>query len=37
MMFALGQERRFDDVRAMSAIPPLATIEQTFRDGRKVP
>jgi hypothetical protein len=28
---ASGHSRHIDDVRAMSAIPPLATIEQTFR------
>jgi len=34
---SLGQERRFDDVGAMSAVPPIASQQQTFRDGRKVP
>ena len=33
---AIGHSRPVD-VRAMSAISPLATIEQTFQDGRKVP
>jgi hypothetical protein len=35
-MSALGHERRFDDVRAMSAHPPISSAQQTCRDGRKV-
>ena len=36
-MSVTGQSRHFDDVRAMSAHPPILTAELTFRDGRKVP
>jgi hypothetical protein len=36
-MSHMGQERRFDDVGAMSAITPIATDEWTFGDGRKAP
>jgi hypothetical protein len=32
-----GQERRFDDLCAMSAHPPIASEKGRFRDGRKVP
>ena len=31
-MSEMGQRRRFDDVRAESAFPPLATFERTSRD-----
>src|SRR5580692_5122864 len=33
----LGQKRRFDDVRAESASPSLATFERTSRDVANVP
>ncbi len=36
-MSALGQSRRFDDIGAMSAYPPISTEQRTFRDGRNVP
>ena len=36
-MSELGQSRRFDDVRVISAFPPIATKERTSRDVSNVP
>jgi hypothetical protein len=36
-MSELGPSRRFDDVRVMSAFPPIATTERTSRDVSNVP
>jgi hypothetical protein len=33
----MGQSRRFDDVRATSAFPPIAAKERTSRDVSNVP